>query len=77
MANMTPAKVKELLRILGSLPPEADLHVYVHGTTATLQAEWVDEDDHIQNPVILRATYELFGAAAAEVAPSDGGSWRS
>ena len=64
--------VSALRRVLNQLPDDAELHVYVHGTTATVQAEWVDEDQHIQNPVIMRASYELFGAAAAEVLDFDG-----
>lgn len=61
----------DLMRVLASVPPDAELHVYVRGTTASVQAEWVDEDRQIQNPVVLRATFELSGAAGAVVSGSD------
>lgn len=67
-----PSTVAAFRRVLDQLPDDAELHIYVHGTTTTVQAEWV-ADGEIQNPVILRATHELFGAGAAETWPGAGG----
>jgi hypothetical protein len=67
-----PSTVGAFLRVLNQLPDHAELHIYVHGTTTTVQAEWVDDENQIQNPVILRATHELFGAGAAETWPDAG-----
>lgn len=62
-----PSTVSDLRRVLDHLPDDARLYVYVRGSTARVHAEWSDKDQHLQNPVILLATYELSGASGAEV----------
>jgi len=59
------ATVSDVKAALDGLPDDAEVHLYVKGDGATIQAEWV-EDDQINNPVILRAKYDLWAAGPIE-----------